>query len=99
MYGWIWSKLPGNWALKTLESVVLVALIAGTLVVVVFPWVEPKLPFSGNTVDGGGGVSNTDSPTPSAKPTGVSTGAPSPTTSTIPGGPTSSAGTDELPGD
>lgn len=74
MYGWIWRKLPGHWALKTLESVVLALLVAGVLVVVVFPWVEPKLPFSGNTVSGetdGATTDVTQTPTPTASPTDV----------------------------
>ena len=50
MYGWLWSKLPGGWALKTLQSLAMIAIVGAVLVTVVFPWVEPKLPFSGNTV-------------------------------------------------
>ena len=79
MYGWVWRKLPGHWSLKLLESIAMIAVICVALVVIVFPWVEPKLPFSGNTVDGGRSTT-----TPSAPPTG-STPSPSGTDTLIPG--------------
>ena len=86
MYGWLWRKLPGGWQVKLLESVVMIAVISVVLVVYVFPWIEPKLPFSDNTVGGGGSAS-----TPSAAP--VPTGT-SPTQIQPNPGPT-----DVLPGD
>ena len=90
MYGWLWRKLPGGWALKTLESIAMIAVVSVLLVVVVFPWIEPKLPFSDNTVDGSGGraVSRTS---PAATPTTAA-----PTTGSTPG---SSSGPAVLPGD
>ena len=91
MYGWIWRKLPGGWPLKTLESIVLIVGISAVLVVVVFPWVEPKLPFSGNTVDGNTGEVTTPSDTP--VPTGTTTKKPSPTDTSLPGD------DDVIPGD
>jgi hypothetical protein len=44
MYVWIWRHLPGNTAVRLLQALLLVALVAGLLLFVVFPWVEPKLP-------------------------------------------------------
>lgn len=46
MYGWIWRHLPGGTPVKMLQAVLLVAAIVVLLLFVVFPWVEPKLPFS-----------------------------------------------------
>ena len=50
MYGWIWRRLPGGTAVKTAQAVVLVAVVVALLLFVVFPWVEPRLPFSDVTV-------------------------------------------------
>ncbi len=52
MYGWIWRHLPGGLPGKLLGSLVLVAGVAALLFFVVFPWLEPKLPFSDVTVGG-----------------------------------------------
>ena len=46
MYGWIWRHLPGPLAVRVLTAVVLVAGVVALLMLVVFPWVEPKLPFN-----------------------------------------------------
>ncbi|WP_198597958.1 hypothetical protein [Blastococcus atacamensis] len=51
MYGWIWRHLPGGTGLKTLQALVLVAAVCALLLFVVFPWVEPHLPFNDVTVD------------------------------------------------
>ncbi|WP_166518204.1 hypothetical protein [Candidatus Blastococcus massiliensis] len=51
MYGWIWRHLPGGTALKTAQALVLVAVVVALLLFVVFPWVEPRLPFNEVTVD------------------------------------------------
>ncbi|MCZ2858542.1 hypothetical protein [Blastococcus sp. VKM Ac-2987] len=51
MYGWIWRHLPGGSSLKALQSVVLVLAVSALLLLVVFPWVEPHLPFNDVTVD------------------------------------------------
>ncbi|MGY2083261.1 hypothetical protein [Blastococcus sp. SYSU DS0539] len=52
MYGWIWRQLPGGSGLKALQSLVLVLAVCALLLFVVFPWVEPHLPFDDVTVDG-----------------------------------------------
>ncbi|MBB3662663.1 hypothetical protein FB384_001567 [Prauserella sediminis] len=46
MYGWIWRHLPGPAALRVVEAIVLVAAVVALLMLVVFPWVEPLLPFN-----------------------------------------------------
>ncbi|WP_199580089.1 hypothetical protein [Blastococcus sp. TBT05-19] len=51
MYGWIWRHLPGSTGLKALQALVLVAAVCALLLFVVFPWVEPHLPFNDVTVD------------------------------------------------
>ena len=51
MYGWIWRHLPGGTGLKTAQSLALVLVVAALLLFVVFPIVEPYLPFNSVTVD------------------------------------------------
>jgi hypothetical protein len=46
MYSWIWQHLPGSRAVKLLEALLLVAVVLTLLMLVVFPWVEPQLPFN-----------------------------------------------------
>ena len=46
MYGWIWRHLPGPTAVKVAEAVVLVLGVVALLMLVVFPWAEPLLPFN-----------------------------------------------------
>jgi hypothetical protein len=50
MYVWIWRHLPGNLALKLLQTLLLVAGVCALLLFVVFPWVEPYLPINQVTV-------------------------------------------------
>ncbi len=52
MYTWIWRHLPGGTALKGAQALVLVLAVCALLLFVVFPWVEPKLPFNDVTVGG-----------------------------------------------
>lgn len=49
MYGWIWRHLPGSTAIRALEALLLVAAVVALLLFVVFPWVEPQLPFNNVT--------------------------------------------------
>jgi hypothetical protein len=51
MYTWIWRHLPGPLAARLLQTLVLVAAASLLLLFVVFPWVEPHLPFNQVTVD------------------------------------------------
>ncbi|SDC78985.1 hypothetical protein [Actinokineospora iranica] len=46
MYGWIWRRLPGPMAVRVLTALLLVAGVIALLMFVVFPWIEPKLPFN-----------------------------------------------------
>jgi hypothetical protein len=49
-YGWLWRHLPGTWPTKLAVVGALAAVAVVVLFVVVFPWVEPKLPFNQVTV-------------------------------------------------
>ena len=46
MYGWIWRHLPGPRAVKMIEALLLVIAVLALLMFVVFPWLEPRLPFN-----------------------------------------------------
>jgi hypothetical protein len=54
MYVWIWRHLPGNAWLRAFEVLVLAAAVSAVLLFLVFPWVEPHLPFSNVTIDNSG---------------------------------------------
>jgi len=51
MYSWIWRHLPGNTASRAAIAALLVLAVCALLLFVVFPWVEPHLPFSDVTID------------------------------------------------
>jgi len=51
VYGWIWRHLPGGPASRTVLSLLLLDAVVGLLLFVVFPWVEPRLPFNDVTID------------------------------------------------
>ncbi|MDQ3762398.1 MAG: hypothetical protein M3460_12155 [Actinomycetota bacterium] len=51
MYSWIWRHLPGSHAVKLLQALVLVTAVLALLLLVVFPWLEPRLPFNAVTTD------------------------------------------------
>jgi len=51
MYVWIWRTLPGNWAAKLAGSLVLLAGALAVLFLLVFPFVEPRLPWNNVNVD------------------------------------------------
>ena len=53
MYGWIWRHLPGPWPVKLLGALVLLTVTVALLFLLVFPAVEPLLPFSDVTVEQG----------------------------------------------
>ena len=57
LYAALWRRMPGRWPLKVAILAVAVVVICVLLFVVVFPWVEPRLPFNHVTVNspGGGG--------------------------------------------
>lgn len=51
MYAWIWRHLPGNAVVKAVQAAVLVAVVVALLLFVVFPWLEPVLPFDDVTAE------------------------------------------------
>ena len=51
MYSWIWRHLPGGTASRTVLALLLLTAVVAALLFVVFPWVEPRLPFNDVTVD------------------------------------------------
>ena len=51
MYGWIWRHLPGGTASRASLALVLALAVVALLLFVVFPWVEPRLPWGDVTVD------------------------------------------------
>jgi hypothetical protein len=53
MYVWIWRRLPGPRYIRVLQVLVLLAAAVVVLFIVVFPRVEPLLPYSDVTVDHG----------------------------------------------
>lgn len=52
MYAWLWRHLPGDWKLKTLIALALVAVVVIVLWYLVFPWAEPKVQFDHGVVNG-----------------------------------------------
>jgi hypothetical protein len=56
VYSWLWRALPGGGLLKALQCLVLFLLVVALLFFVVFPAVEPLLPFGDVTVDDGSPV-------------------------------------------
>jgi hypothetical protein len=51
VYGFIWRHLPGPTAARAVIALALVLAVVALLLLVVFPWVEPRLPFNDVTVD------------------------------------------------
>jgi hypothetical protein len=49
MYGWIWRHLPGTTAARVAQAVLLVLAVLALLFLVVFPWLDPRLPFNNVT--------------------------------------------------
>jgi len=46
MYAWLWRHLPGPLAVRLIIAVALLVGVLALLVFVVFPWAEPRLPWS-----------------------------------------------------
>jgi len=51
MYPWIWRHLPGPTLIRVFMVMALFAALVVVLFTVVFPWIEPRLPFTDVTVD------------------------------------------------
>ena len=45
MYAWIWRHLPGPAAAKAGQALLIFLAIVALLFFVIFPWLEPYLPF------------------------------------------------------
>ena len=52
MYSWIWRHLPGPFTVRLLLSLVLVCAVVALLFFVIFPAVDPLLPFNNVTTGG-----------------------------------------------
>lgn len=50
MYAWIWRHLPGPAPLRAIVALLLLLGIVALLFTVVFPWLDPLLPFNKVTV-------------------------------------------------
>lgn len=50
MYTWIWRRLPGGPPAKALGALILVLIVCAVLLFLVFPRLEPLLPFTDVTV-------------------------------------------------
>ena len=50
MYTWIWRRLPGGLPAKALGALILFLIVCAVLLFVVFPRLEPLLPFTDVTV-------------------------------------------------
>lgn len=68
MYGWIWNHLPGPTAVRALICAVAFVAVVAVLFTWVFPWIEPRLPFTDVTVDS---MSSTELSTPGDRTTPV----------------------------
>ncbi|SFD84495.1 hypothetical protein SAMN04487819_10438 [Actinopolyspora alba] len=51
MYAWIWRRLPGPLAVRAVTALLLVVGVIALLLFVVFPAVEPLLPFGDPTLE------------------------------------------------
>jgi hypothetical protein len=54
VYIWLWRHLPGPWLVKALTCLVLFLGVVVLLFFVVFPQVEPILPWNHTTVSNNG---------------------------------------------
>ncbi len=65
MYGWIWRRLPFGLPGRIIGSLLLAVGVAALLWYLVFPLIDPLLPFNDVQVTPGTGQSATPTPTPS----------------------------------
>lgn len=54
MYAWIWRHLPGPTTVRLVLTLVLALAVVAVLFVWIFPWLEPRLPFTDVTVESAG---------------------------------------------
>jgi hypothetical protein len=50
MYRWLWRQLPGATAARTFQALVLLSVVVAVLMLIVFPALDPHLPFAQDTV-------------------------------------------------
>lgn len=55
MYAWLWRHLPGPTALRALTVIVLLLSVVALLLFVVYPKIDPLLPFNQVNVSGSNG--------------------------------------------
>ncbi|AZA12508.1 hypothetical protein ACFPVT_01360 [Corynebacterium choanae] len=46
MYSWMWSKLPGQWPVKLIITLIIAVAVFFLLMEVVFPWVSSMMPYN-----------------------------------------------------
>jgi hypothetical protein len=51
MYGWIWRHLPGPTPLRVASALMIFLVIVAILFFVIFPWLEPYMPFDHATTN------------------------------------------------
>lgn len=51
MYSWIWRKLPGGTPAKAAQALILFLAVVALLFFVVFPLIEPHMPYNDVTVE------------------------------------------------
>jgi hypothetical protein len=51
MYTWLWRKIPGGVPGKVAGCFVLFVAVTALLFFVIFPWVDPRLPFNQVTIN------------------------------------------------
>ena len=51
MYGWLWRHLPGPTPVRAIIALALFLGVVAVLFLWVFPWLEPRLPFTRVTID------------------------------------------------
>ncbi len=55
MYGWIWRRLPGPLPVRLLTAMTVFTAVVLLLLFLVFPALDPHLPFNNVNVTKGGG--------------------------------------------
>jgi len=62
MYAWLWHRLPGSTPVRVLTALALVLVVVAVLFLWVFPWLEPRLPFTEVTVEESAAATTVDAP-------------------------------------
>jgi len=73
MYGWLWRTLPGGLGGKLAGCFALLLGVLALLFLVIFPWVEPRLPWNDVTVNSPS-IEQTVPAAPSASPSALPAG-------------------------